>query len=323
VSFLSKWRLVIGTGMVGVMAAALALPASASELSTDSRTAIPYAVQQIIVIDYRAMQNSPAAMELKAKLLPPELKSLERALAASGLDENHDIEQLCFAAYRISDNDDETKTLGIAQGQFSVPDIIASFNKKKLKPITIRANKIYPMGSSGMMVTFLNPTTMLFGSTEALRPALDARDGLTPNFLTNQNMLAAMQGIDSEPLWSILDQKGTQFMMRGLLGQAAQLADYDSVKKRLLSSNYTMNFNNGVKFALNVVTPDTFTAATIASLLNAAAIYEKLSGSAVEQQAINATSIDSQAGKLEVRFAATDDQFASLIQSSLFQSVVK
>src|ERR1700744_700150 len=99
--------------MGGVMTAMLALPASASELSTDSRTAIPYAVQQIIVIDYRAMQNSPVAMDLKAKLLPPELKSLERALAASGLDENHDVEQLCFAAYRISDNDDATKTLGI------------------------------------------------------------------------------------------------------------------------------------------------------------------------------------------------------------------
>jgi len=84
-----------------------------------------------------------------------------------------------------------------------------------------------------------------------------------------------------------------------------------------------MNFNNGVKFALNVNTPDTITAATMSSLLNAAAMYEKLSGTPVEKQAIDATSIDSTAGVLEVRFNTTDDEFASLLQSPLFQTVVK
>ena len=98
-----------------------------------------------------------------------------------------------------------------------------------------------------------------------MKPALDARDGLAPNLLTNQEMLGQMGGVDSEPLWSILDQKGTQYMMRGLLGEASQLTDYDTVKKRLLSSRYTMNFQNGVKFSLDVATPDTFTAATLSS----------------------------------------------------------
>ena len=132
-----------------------------------------------------------------------------------------------------------------------------------------------------------------------------------------------MQQVQAQPIWSILDQKGTQFMMRSLLGQASQLADFNAVKTRLLSSSYTMNFNNGVKFALNVNTPDTITAATMSSLLNAAAMYEKLSGTPVEKQAIDATSIDSTAGVLEVRFNTTDDEFASLLQSPLFQTVVK
>ena len=53
--------------------------------------------------------------------------------------------------------------------------------------------------------------------------------------LNNTTMMDMMQSVDTEPLWSILDQKGTQTMMRGVLGDAAQLADYESVKKRLLS----------------------------------------------------------------------------------------
>lgn len=301
---------------------AFAAGAYAAQLDTDARTAIPSNVQQIIVIDYRAMQNSPAAMELKSRVLPPELKQLEDALKVSGFNENHDVDELAFAAFR-TDKAGGVQTVGIAQGQFSVPDIMATFKKKGIKPKLVRANQLYPMGASGMTVVFLNPTTMVFGSNDALRYALNARDGLAPNFLTNQPMLDQMAQVDSQPLWSILDQQGTQFMMHGLLGQASQLADYDQIKKRLLGSRYTMNFQNGVKFSLRVSTPDTFTAATLSSLLNAAAMYEKVSGNTVEKQAIDATTIDSSGGDLEVNYASSDSQFAALLQSPLFQTVVK
>ncbi len=316
------WKWFVGAGLACAFAAA-SLPAGAMQLGSDASSSIPKNVQQLIDIDYQAMENSPTAMRLKDRLLPPEIKSLESALKASGLNESHDVDSLCFASFRPSASSSYTQIVGIAQGQFSVNQIVANFTKHKIKPMAIRANRLYPMGSSGMMVVFLNPTTMMFGSLDALRPALAARVGLAPNFLENTNMVAAMRTVQSEPLWSILDQKGTQFMMHNLLGQASQLADYSAIKSRLLSSSYTMNFNNGVKFALNVLTPDAFTAATMSSLLNAAAMYEKLSGTPVEQQAINATSIDSMAGTLEVRFSTTSDEFNSLLQSPLFRSVVQ
>ena len=300
----------------------LAPMAMAAQLDSDARTAIPHDVQQIIVVDYRAMQNSPAAMDLKARILPPELKQLEQALKSSGFNENHDVDELAFAAYRTGEGDN-VRIVGIAQGQFSIADILTNFKKNKVKPVLYRTNRLYPMGSSGMQVVFLNPTTMVFGSSDSLKPALDSRDGLAPNLLTNQEMLGQMTGVDTEPLWSILDQKGTQFMMRGLLGEASQLADYDQIKKRLLGSRYTMNFQNGVKFSLDVSTPDTFTAATLSSLLNAAAMYKKVSGTATEKQAVDAIMIDSSAGQLQVRFASSDSQFSALLQSPLFQSVVK
>jgi hypothetical protein len=308
-----------------VLAAALCasiVPARGAQIATDARSAIPHDVQQLIVVDYRIMENSSAAMDLKARVLPPELKQLETALKTSGLNENQDVEQLAFAAYRVGPTGDDVKIVGVAQGQFQVADILANFTKKKIKPTMIRNNKIYPMGASGMVVTFLNPTTMLFGSNDAIKPALDCRDGLAPSFLTNQDMLAAMGQVDTEPIWSILDAKGTQYMMHSLLGQASQLSDYEQVRKRLLSSSYTMNFNNGVKFTLFVSTSDTFTAATMSSLLNAAAMYEKVSGNATEKQAIDATTIDSTAGTLSVRFVASDSQFSALLSSPLFQNVV-
>ena len=300
----------------------VATPVFAAQLGGDARSAIPKDLQQLIVVDYRAMQNSPAAMQLKNRVLPPEIRQLEEALKNSGLNENHDVDQLAFAAFRIAGSADNTRTVGVAQGQFPVTDITAIFKKQKVKPVLVRTNRVYPMAKSGMVVVFLDQTTMVFGSTDAVRAALDARDGLQQSMLNNNTMIDMMQTVDQEPLWSILDQKGTQTMMRGVLGDAAQLADYDTVKKRLLSSRYTMNFQNGVKFNMDVITPDTFTAATVSSLLNAAALYKKMSGTATEKMAIDNTKIESSGGKLQVRFSASDGEFASLLQSPLFQSVV-
>jgi hypothetical protein len=310
-------------GLASALACALTLPALAAQLSSDARSAIPKDIQQLIAVDYRAMQNSTAAMDLKNRVLPPELKQLEEALKTSGLNENHDVDSLAFASFRTSDVQQGTRIVGVAQGQFNLDAIKANWLKKKIKYTKVRTNRVYPMGASGMAVTFVNPTTMIFGSNEAVKAALDARDGLNPSLLDNSAMMESMQAVDSEAVWSVLDQEGTQYMMHSVLGQASQVADYDTVKKRLLGSRYTMDFSNGVKFNLAVLTPDAFTAGTMASLLNAAALYKKMSGTPTEKQAIENTMVTSKADNLEVDFSASDSQFASLLQSPLFQAVVK
>lgn len=300
----------------------MAVPAQAAQIDSDAQSAIPENVQQLIVVDYNAMENSTTAMDLKARLLPPELKDLESALQHSGMNVGDDVEVLAFAAYRTGTASGDVDIVGVAQGQFQVQDIVAAFQKKKVKPAMIRRNQLWPMGTSGMLVSFLNPTTMIFGTKDSLKAALDCRDGLAPSFQTNSNMMSAMAQVNSAPLWSIMDAQGTQYMMRSLLGAASQLANFDTLKKRLLSSSYTMDFSNGVKFSLNVNTSDAFTAATMSTLLNAAAVYEKASGTAIEKQAIGNTSIDSSGTTLQVSFSASNDEFASLLQSPLFASVV-
>ena len=101
--------------------------APAAQLSTDARTAVPHDVQQLVVIDYRAMENSSAAMDLKARVMPPELKQFDEALTKSGLNDNHDVDQLAFALFRPSPSSDGLISVGIAQGQFPEQDILANF----------------------------------------------------------------------------------------------------------------------------------------------------------------------------------------------------
>jgi len=305
--------------LLGVAAAV----AQAAQLSTDARSAIPHEVQQMVVIDYRAMQNSDTAMQLRDRVMPPDLKQFDEALKRSGLNENHDVDQLAFALFRTAQSSEEVTTLGIAEGQFSVDEILANFKKKGIKPTVVRTNRIFPMGKTGMVLCFVDPSTMVFGGTDAVKASLEARDGNVPNLLTNATFMDAMRSVESEALWSILDQKGTQTMMKQVLGEAGSVADFESVRKRLLVSWYSMNFQHGVKFDLTIATGDAFAAATISSLLNAAVIYRKMSASDAEKAALAGTDIRSNSGRLSVHFSASDADFNSLLKSQLFQSMVR
>jgi hypothetical protein len=296
--------------------------AFAAQLTTDARGAIPHDVQQLVVIDYHAMQNSPAAMDLRNRVMPPELKQFDEALSHSGLNENHDVDELAFALFRPSPGSDALQTVGIAEGQFDTQTILATFRRQKVKVTMVRTNSVYPMSRTGMVLCFVDPSTMIFGDKDAVTKALDARDGMSASLLTNGSMMNAMQSVDSYPLWSILDDKGTQTMMKQLLGQASSVADFDSVRKRLEASWYSMDFQHGVRFDLTIATGDSFTAATISSLMSAAVMVRKMSATDAEKQALNNTDIGSSSGNLTIHFATSDNEFSSLLQSPLFKSMV-
>ena len=170
---------------------AAATLAPGAQLSSDARGAVPHEVQQLVVIDYREMENSATAMNLRERVMPPELKQFDEALTKSGLNDNHDVDQLAFAMFRApatgpkSRNPnvvatDRTVTLGIAQGQFALTEILANFKKQGIKPTMVRTNRVYPLPKTGMMLCFVDPSTMVFGDRDAVTKALDARTASHP-----------------------------------------------------------------------------------------------------------------------------------------------
>jgi hypothetical protein len=298
-----------------VGAAAWAMP-----LGSSSRVVIPSDIQQIISVDYRALHNSPTAEALKDQLLPESLKQFEKALQGVGIDSERDVDQLTFAAYRLGKQG--VKVVGMAQGSFSSRVVLKRMRLKKIMPTKYRTSEIFAMGN-GMMMTFLDENTLLFGDDGAVKGSLDARDGLIPTLDSNSTMADMMAAVDGSPVWSLLDQQGTQNMMRSALGDASKVADYDTVKKRLIGSRYTMDFSSGVNFNLDVITSDSMTAATMSSLVKAGMLYKKMNASPVEKVAIDALTVDSDSSKLQLHFKTDDKQFQALMKSDLFAAVSK
>jgi hypothetical protein len=192
----------------------------------------------------------------------------------------------------------------------------------KVKPLKYHDTDIYPM-SGGMQMTFLDENSLLFGDGGAVKGALDARDGYTPALDSNSQVADMIGSVESGTVWSVLDQQGTQNMLLSALGDAGKLADFDTVKKRVVGSRYAMNFTNGVNFDLDVVTSDSVTAATLSSLVKAGVLYRKMTATPIEKVALENVSVNSDSSNLQMHFKADDKQFQSLMHSDLFAAVSK
>ncbi|MGA8153213.1 MAG: hypothetical protein WB952_19835 [Terriglobales bacterium] len=298
----------------------LAVSAWGAAMPSSARPAIPADVQQLITVDYRALKNSSTAMALKAQVLPPSLKEFEGQLKTIGINPEKDVDELTFASYRAGKAG--IKVVGVAQGSFTSKTVLQKMRLNKVKPLKYRDSDLYPM-PGGMDMMFLDDNTLLFGDLGAVKGALDARDGYASGLDSNSQIADMIGPVESGVVWSVLDQQGTQNMLLSALGDAGKLADFDMVKRRVLGSRYTMNFQNGVNFDLDVVTSDSVTAGTLSSLVKAGVLYRKMTATPIEKVALENVTINSDSSSLQMHFKADDKQFQSLLHSDLFAAVSK
>src|SRR4051812_33554276 len=296
-----------------------ALSALAAPLSNSARMAIPSDIQQLISVDYRALNDSPTALQLKDKVLPQPLKDFENALKNAGIDPQKDVEQLVFASFKTKDG---IRVVGVAQGEFAGKKVMLRLAKQKIKGTKYRTAMMYPL-ASGLNMTLIDDYTMIFGVDAAVKLALDARDSQVRSLNSNSQMLDMMQSVQDETVWSILDAAGTQTMLKSALGEAAQLADYDMVKNRLTGSRYTIKFNNGFNFDLDVLTSDSLTAATLSSILKAGVMLRQTTANDSEKLALSSVKVTSDSKDLKLKFEADNTKFQALLKSDLFAAVSK
>jgi hypothetical protein len=309
---------IVRLSSAALLLSGLCLPAAAAPLSNNARTVIPQAIQQIISVDYRELRDSAVARALRDQVIPDDVKQFESALRSVGINPERDAEQITFVSYRGAKN--IVYHFGIAQGPFQQKEFLARAKAKGIKPQKYLLADIYSMGQGYQMV-FLDPITILFGENTALKGAIDVRDNGAASLAGNQTIDDLITSIDSEPVWSVLDQKGTQNMMRSALGQAGAIADFETVKKRLLASDYTMNFTNGVAFNVTVKTSDNLSAASLSGLMQAGLLLRKMSGSSSEKMALDNTTVDSSDSLVQMHFATDDQRFQALMKSDLFAAV--
>jgi hypothetical protein len=296
------------------------LPAAAAGLGTGARSAIPADVQQIIVVDYRALNDSPTARSLKERMISPRLRQFEAALRQAGIVPEKEVEQLTFASFRSKERG--LQVVGIAEGTFARDAVTRRLRMRGVRPQRYRQTPLYPM-EGGMSVTFLDDSTLLFGEPAAVKLALAARQGEIPSLSANSQVSDLMSGAEASAIWSVLDAEGTRNMMTSALGKNTQLADYEGLKKRLLGSRYTVDLSRGCDFHLDVLTSDSFTAATLSGLIQAGMLLRQMNASAAEKMALEDLRVESDSDRLKLHFKSDEQRFEALLKSDLFAAVSK
>src|SRR5208283_4372479 len=174
------------TGMkIVAVAVALLSTAWASPMSQAVRAMIPSDVRQIISVDYLTVKNSGTAMELKAQVLPDNLKEFESAFKDVGINADRDLESITFASFDVGKLG--LKMVGIASGTFSSKTILTKVDLDKIKPEKYRASDLYPL-SKTMTMTCLDDKTVLFGDADAVKTVLNVRSGGGPRVDSNQEV---------------------------------------------------------------------------------------------------------------------------------------
>jgi hypothetical protein len=295
-----------------------AVAGMAMPIASSARALVPSEIQQLIGVDYRSLKDSPTAQKLKDQVLPQDLKDFEASLKGVGIDTENDVDQLNFISFRTPKVG--IQTVCVAQGSFSAKAVLKKLKLKKISATKYGTTLVYPM-SNGYVMTFLDDNTLAFGMEASLHSALDTRDGKRESLDSNPTMANQMSAVDAAPVWSILDQQGTQAMVHSFLGDAAKIADYESVKKRILASRYSMSFQNGIAFDLNVQTSDSMTAGTLSSVAKAGILFKKMNATSAEKAAFDAASVDSDGSNLQMHFKSDDQKFQALMQTPLFAAI--
>jgi hypothetical protein len=306
--------------LTACLLAALWLPMRAAPLTNSAWTVIPSATQQIISVDYHELRGSAALRALRERVLDDNLKQFEAALGQAGINPDNGLDQITFVFYRSTQAG--MRTIAIAQGTFRQKQFLQSMRFKKILPERYLQASMYPTGS-GIRLVFLDPSTVLLGQGAAVKGAIDVRDNGAESLESNSSINDLISSMNGSPVWSVLDQMGTQTVMKSVLGQASSLADYATVKKQFVASGYEMNFRDGVTFDLQVRTSDSMVAASVASLVKAGMLYRMMSGTPTEKMVLDSTTVANSGDVFQLHFQTDDERFHTLLQSALFSAVSK
>jgi hypothetical protein len=170
-----------------------------------------------------------------------------------------------------------------------------------------------------MNMTFLADNTLLFGDDSALRAVVNTRAGNTGTIESDRNFMDSIFSVEEAPVWSALDQQGAQNMLLEAMGDDAnKLVGYQGIKNMVLSSRYSVKFDEGVKLDLHILTQDSDISAGLASLLKAGVLYRKVTKTAAQRDALENMTVTSEHSDLQMQFKADPKQFQNLLRTRYF-----
>lgn len=294
----------------------------AAPVTPAARSVIPFDARQIISIDYRIAKSFDTAVTLKAEALPANFRDFERTLKAVGVYANRDVDAFTFASFDgLKQTED---VVGVASGTFSSMGVRTQLALARVKPSNYGGTEIYSI-SKTMSLALLDDHALLLGTVSAVKAAINVRSGQVPSLEKNQEALKTIETVEKSTVWSVLDRIAAQKMLSLAVGDPVKMPGFGQIKDQVLGARYTINFRDGIRFTVDVFTPDTVSATKLSGLLKLGLLYKKIATNPAQHLALDDLKVsskqllpDSTRSELRMRFTVDLREFQALLQSRCF-----
>ena len=223
--------------LVAVVVFSLAGPARAEGLRSDVLFLVPKESSEVAFLDVRTLQASPHYALLKQRFLPARFLHFERFLRSFGVDADKDLDWVAWSIVPPGPEQPREIFLGFAQGRFDPEKVQEHYAKQKLPMDSYRGLTLFPFGSGvseqDLLFTFLDSSTLAFGTRASLELMLETRYGSHGNLGENQALFGRVSEVNGHaPVWMVFDENYTRLAMRRLLPEAAKFPQFTEAAKR-------------------------------------------------------------------------------------------
>lgn len=150
--------------------------------------------------------------ELRRKLLtlradrrdsPDDTGNVNDFLEQAGIDFERDVDRV--VATVAGDESERDRPLLLARGRFD-DDLIETLVRQRGGQAEQYRGKLlltHSENARDMALSFVEPDLVAFGTTTAVRRAIDTKSGSVPNITTNQEVMALVRDMDSGNAWAV------------------------------------------------------------------------------------------------------------------------
>lgn len=223
----------------------------------DALASFPVDTQQMAYTNLAELRNVPQYPLIEARLLSPQLRSLETLLKAVGIDPDHDVNELVLG-WR-GQVQDTTRFFGLGEGTFQPDQIHEFFVDNKMPIQKYSGYYLYSFGSgtvrTNLFFTFIDSSTAEFGRLNDIKALIDVRNGTHPPLSSKPDFQRWEGDLDGlAPQWGIATglaaaNEAIPWLTHGKKIQVNPSALFGSVKAVL----YRVNWDSGIRAHLTIL----------------------------------------------------------------------
>ncbi len=215
----------------------LAAPVRAAELRSDVLFLLPQECGEVAFLDLQSLRGSPHYSSMKQRFLPARFLHFERFLRSTGVDADKDVDWVAWAIVPPGPDQPQEIFLGFAQGHFAPEKVEEHYRKQKLPMDAYRGLTLFPFGSGvsaqDLLFTFLDSSTLAFGTRASLELMLETRYGGHGNLGENKALFSRIYEVNGHtPIWAVFDDNYTRLAMRQILPEAAKFPQFTQAAQR-------------------------------------------------------------------------------------------